>query len=102
MPKVYCSDRLVTEQCFSITILAMTDIDIRYQVQQRKHADTSAPPVFARIMQSKEGVFEGVSFIRNKDKASVMTLEQAQQVIDWAAGKPLANQYVTTIICKGQ
>ena len=81
---------------------SMTDIDNRYQVQQRKRDNTSALPVFARIMQSKEGVFEGVSFIRNKDKASVMTLAQAQQVIDWAAGKPLAGQYVTTIICKGQ
>ena len=80
----------------------MIDIDTRYQVQQRKSAEGGEPPVFARIMQSKEGVFEGVSFIRNKDKASVMTLAQAQQVIDWAAGKPLATQYVTTIICKGQ
>ncbi|MBC7514011.1 MAG: hypothetical protein H7234_06195 [Herminiimonas sp.] len=80
----------------------MTNIDTRYQVQQRKSGAGVDAPVFARIMQSKEGVFEGVSFIRNKDKASVMTLAQAQQVIDWAAGKPLASQYVTTIICKGQ
>ena len=53
-------------------------------------------------MTSKEGVFEGVSFIRNKDKASLLTLEQAQQVIAWAEKKPLAKFYVTTIICKGQ
>ena len=78
-------------------------IDQRYLVQQRKvgTADKEAP-VFARTMKSKDGVFEGVSFIRNKDKASVMTLEEANQVIAWAAKKPLAASYVTTIICKGQ
>lgn len=80
----------------------MIDIDIRYQVQQRKIASGTEPPVFARAMKSKQGVFEGVSFIRNKDKASVMTLAEAQQVVDWAARKPLATLYVTTIICKGQ
>ncbi len=80
----------------------MTDIDIRYQVQQRKIGTGGEPPVFARAMKSKEGAFEGVSFIRNKDKASVMTLAEAQEVVDWAAGKLRASQYVTTIICKGQ
>ena len=78
-------------------------IDQRYLVQQRKvgTADKESP-VFARTMKSKDGVFEGVSFIRNKDKASVMTLEEANQVIEWAAKKPLAASYVTTVICKGQ
>lgn len=78
-------------------------IDQRYLVQQRKvgTADKDVP-VFARAMRSTEGVFEGVSFIRNKDKASVMTLAEANQVIEWAAKKPLAAAYVTTIICKGQ
>lgn len=81
----------------------MTEIDQRYLVQQRKIAETDKDvPVFARAMTSKEGVFEGVSFIRNKDKASVLTLEQAQQVIAWSEKKPLAKSYVTTIICKGQ
>lgn len=81
----------------------MTEIDQRYLVQQRKTIETPKDvPVFARAMRSKEGVFEGVSFIRNKEKASVMTLEEAQQVIEWAAKKPLAKSYVTTIICKGQ
>ena len=82
----------------------MTDIDQRYLVQQRKidTADNSAP-VFAKAMRSKTGVFEGVSFIRNKEKASVMTLAEAQEVIDWATQKkPNAKQYETKIICKGQ
>jgi hypothetical protein len=78
-------------------------IDQRYLVQQRKAGTGDKEvPVFARTMKSKEGVFEGVSFIRNKDKASVMTLDEANQVIAWAAKKPLATSYVTTIICKGQ
>ncbi len=82
----------------------MTDIDQRYLVQQRKiNATEKDAPVFAKAMRSKSGAFEGVSFIRNKEKASVMTLEQAQEVIDWAkAKKAQASQYVTTIICKGQ
>jgi hypothetical protein len=82
----------------------MTDIDQRYLVQQRKIGDTeNNAPVFAKAMRSKTGVFEGVSFIRNKDKASVMTLAEAQQVIDWAVQKkPNAQQYETKIICKGQ
>ena len=78
-------------------------IDQRYLVQQRKLGTTDKElPVFARTMKSKDGVFEGVSFIRNKDKASVMTLDEANQVIAWAAKKPMAASYVTTIICKGQ
>ena len=78
-------------------------IDQRYLVQQRKAGATDKDvPVFARVMKSKEGVFEGVSFIRNKDKATVMTLDEANQVIAWAAKKPLAASYITTIFCKGQ
>ena len=82
----------------------MTEIDQRYLVQQRKIIATEKDvPVFAKAMRSKDGVFEGVSFIRNKEKASVMTLEQAQEVIDWVnAKKTQASLYVTTIICKGQ
>ena len=82
----------------------MTDIDQRYLVQQRKiNATEKDAPVFAKAMRSKSGVFEGVSFIRNKEKASVMTLEQAQEVIAWAkAKKAQASLYETTIICKGQ
>jgi hypothetical protein len=38
-------------------------------------------------MRSKEGVFEGVSFIKSKDKASVLTIEQANQAIAWANRK---------------
>jgi hypothetical protein len=82
----------------------MTEIDQRYLVQQRKidAAETSAP-VYAKAMRSKTGVFEGVSFIRNKEKASVMTLAEAQEVIDWAKQKKAnATQYETKIICKGQ
>lgn len=82
----------------------MTEIDQRYLVQQRKIIATEKDvPVFAKAMRSKDGVFEGVSFIRNKEKASVMTLEQAQEVIDWVnAKKAQASLYVTAIICKGQ
>ena len=82
----------------------MNEIDQRYLVQQRKiNATEKDVPVFAKAMRSKTGVFEGVSFIRNKDKASVMTLAEAQEVIDWTtAKKTLAKLYVTTIICKAQ
>jgi hypothetical protein len=91
----------------------MTDIDQpdqpeqpdqRYLVQQRKISDgEKKSPVFAKVMRGKDGAFEGVSFIRNKDKATIMTLPEAQQVIDWAAAKKAAaKEYVTTIICKGQ
>jgi len=82
----------------------MTEIDQRYQVQQRKiDATEKDVAVYAKAMRSKTGVFEGVSFIRNKEKASVMTLAEAQEVIDWAAQKKAnAMMYETKIICKGQ
>lgn len=78
----------------------MTDNDRGYIVQQRKMAAAEKDmPVFARVMKSKDGVFEGVSFIRNKDKASILTLAEAHQAIAWVkAKKPLANLYETTII----
>jgi hypothetical protein len=54
-------------------------------------------------MRSKEGKFEGVSFIKNKEKATVMTVAEAQEVIDWAASKKSnAHEYATKIICVGQ
>ncbi len=82
----------------------MTDLDQRYLVRQRKSQPTAKDaPVYAKAMLGKEGQFEGVSFIRNKDKASVMTLAMAQQVVDWtAARKARAGEYVTSIICLGQ
>jgi hypothetical protein len=82
----------------------MEIIDQRYLVQQNKISDgDSKPPVFAKVMRSKEGKFEGVSFIKNKDKATVMTVAEAQQAIDWATGKkPNAHEYTTKIICVGQ
>lgn len=78
----------------------MADLLAQYLIQQRKIAATEKDhPVFAKLMQSKEGVFEGVSFIRNKDKASRMTLAEAEQAIAWAkAKKPLANLYETIAI----
>jgi len=78
--------------------------DQRYLVQQNKISDGDRkPPVFAKVMRSKEGVFEGVSFIKNKDKATIMTVAQAQEVIDWAAKKKAAaKEYETKIICVGQ
>ena len=82
----------------------MEEIDQRYLVRQRKRTPTDKDSaVYAKAMIGKTGNFEGVSFIRNKDKASVMTLEMAQQVIDWtAARKARAADYLTTIICVGQ
>jgi hypothetical protein len=82
----------------------MDNNDQRYLVQQNKISDgDTKPPVFAKVMRSKEGVFEGVSFIRNKDKATVMTVAQAQEVIDWAATKKAAaREYITKVICLGQ
>lgn len=82
----------------------MTDTDQRYLVRQRKSIATDKDvAVYAKAMLAKDGQFEGVSFIRNKDKASVMTLAMAQQVVDWTtARKARADEYVTTIICLGQ
>lgn len=81
----------------------METIDQRYLVQQKKRTEENKPPVFAKVMRSKEGMFEGVSFIRNKEKATVMTVAEAQEVIDWAASKKgKAHEYETRIICVGQ
>lgn len=78
----------------------MTNIDQRYIVQQRRTEPQEKDlPVYAKAMKSKEGVFEGVSFIRSRDKASIMTLAEAQQAVAWAkAKKPLAKLYETTIV----
>jgi len=77
--------------------------DQRYLVQQNKINDPDKPPVFARVMRSKEGVFEGVSFIKNKEKATVMTMAQAREAMAWAAKKKsAAHEYATKIICVGQ
>ena len=82
----------------------MEQIDQRYLVQQNKISDgETRPPVFARVMRSKEGVFEGVSFIKSKEKATVMTIDEANQAIKWASNKKSnAHEYVTKIICVGQ
>jgi hypothetical protein len=82
----------------------MEQIDQRYLVQQNKVSDgDKKPPVFAKVMRSKEGVFEGVSFIKSKDKATVMTIAEANQAIAWAQKKkPNAKEYLTKIICVGQ
>ncbi|UVW30037.1 hypothetical protein [Massilia sp. H6] len=77
--------------------------DQRYLVQQNKLAGDKTAPVFAKVMRSKEGKFEGVSFIRNKDKATIMTVAQAQEVVQWATTKKgNAQEYATKIICVGQ
>ena len=82
----------------------MENNDQRYLVQQNKISDgDSKPPVFAKVMRSKEGKFEGVSFIKNKEKATVLTVAEAQEAIDWATKKkPNAHEYATKIICLGQ
>jgi len=84
--------------------IPMAPIDKRYLVRQRKINETEKDvPVYAKAMRSKTGEFEGVSFIRNIEKASVMTIAEAQQVVEWAATKKdSAKLYVTTIICEGQ
>jgi hypothetical protein len=82
----------------------MENLDQRYLVQQNKLSDgETKPPVFAKVMRSKEGKFEGVSFIKNKEKATIMTVAQAQEVIDWASSKKAgAQEYATKVICVGQ
>ncbi|MRX06358.1 hypothetical protein GJ697_00755 [Pseudoduganella sp. FT25W] len=82
----------------------MTENDQRYLIQQNKIADgETKPPVFAKVMRSKEGVFEGVSFIKSKEKASVLTIDEANEAVAWATRKkPNAKEYVTRIICVGQ
>ena len=82
----------------------MEQNDQRYLIQQNKIADgDTKPPVFAKVMRGKEGAFEGVSFIKSKEKASILTIEQANEAIEWAARKkPNAHEYVTKIICLGQ
>lgn len=78
----------------------MTDVEQLYIIQQRKmNAGEKDLPVYAKAMRSKEGVFEGVSFIRNRDKATLMTLAEAQQAVAWARKKkPLAGLYETSIL----
>lgn len=82
----------------------MEQIDQRYLVQQNKISDgDKKPPVFAKVMRSKEGAFEGVSFIKSKEKATVMTIAEANQAIAWAQKKkPNAKEYETKVICVGQ
>jgi len=82
----------------------MEQNDQRYLIQQNKISDgDTKPPVFAKVMRSKDGVFEGVSFIKSKEKASVLTITEANQAIEWAAKKkPNAHEYTTKIICLGQ
>ena len=82
----------------------MENIDQRYLVQQNKRTEEGKkPPVFAKVMRGKDGKFEGVSFIRNKEKATVMTVADAEEVIRWAAQKKgNAQEYDTRIICLGQ
>ncbi len=82
----------------------MEQNDQRYLIQQNKISDgETKPPVFAKVMRSKEGVFEGVSFIKSKEKASILTIAEANQAIEWAnKKKPNAKEYVTKIICVGQ
>lgn len=84
--------------------MSMENTDQRYLVQQNKLSDgESKPPVFAKVMRGKDGSFEGVSFIKNKDKATVMTVAEAEEAIAWAAKKkPNAHEYATKIICVGQ
>jgi tRNA G18 (ribose-2'-O)-methylase SpoU len=84
--------------------IRMETNDQRYLVQQNKLIDDGkASPVFAKVMRSKEGKFEGVSFIRNKEKATIMTVAEAQEVVQWATQKKgNAKEYVTKVICVGQ
>jgi hypothetical protein len=78
--------------------------DQRYLVRQNKVADDGkSAPVFAKVMRSKDGKFEGVSFIKNKEKATIMTIADAREAVAWAAKKKgNAHEYATRIICVGQ
>ncbi|KQV46160.1 MULTISPECIES: hypothetical protein [unclassified Duganella] len=77
----------------------MENNEQHYMIQQNKLSEPEKPPVFARVMRSKEGVFEGVSFIKNKEKASILTMAQAQEAVAWAARKKSgAHEYATKII----
>jgi hypothetical protein len=78
--------------------------DQRYLVQQNKVADDGkSAPVFAKVMRGKDGKFEGVSFIKNKEKATIMTIADAREAVAWAAKKKgNAHEYATRIICVGQ
>lgn len=78
--------------------------DQRYLVQQNKISDgDKKPPVFAKVMRSKEGAFEGVSFIKSKEKATILTIAEANEAIAWAQKKkPNAKEYETKVICVGQ
>jgi hypothetical protein len=82
----------------------METSDQRYLVQQNKLTDEGKkPPVFAKVMRGKDGKFEGVSFIKNKEKATIMSVADAEEVIRWAANKKEnAHEYATKIICLGQ
>ena len=81
----------------------METTDQRYLIQQNKLSEAEKPPVFAKVMRSKEGKFEGVSFIKNKEKATVMTIAEAEEAVRWATKKkPNAHEYATKIICLGQ
>ncbi|CAN7323958.1 hypothetical protein LJR289_001720 [Pseudoduganella sp. LjRoot289] len=81
----------------------MEQEDRRYIVQQKKISEGDKPAVFAKVMKSKEGAFEGVSFIKSKEKATILTVAEAEQAIAWAQKKkPNAKEYETKIICVGQ
>ena len=82
----------------------MEPAEQRYLVRQDKRSDDGKkPPVFAKVMRSKEGKFEGVSFIRNKEKATVMSITEAEEAMAWAAKKKgNAHEYTSKIICVGQ
>jgi hypothetical protein len=84
--------------------IRMETKDQRYLVQQNKlGGGGTSDPVFARVMRGKDGTFEGVSFIRNKEKATVMTVAEAEEVVRWATKKKAnAHEYATKIICLGQ
>jgi len=82
----------------------MESTDQRYLIQQNKRViEGQSAPVFAKVMRSKDGKFEGVSFIKNKEKATIMTVAEAEEAIAWAARKKgNAHEYDTKIICVGQ
>lgn len=82
----------------------MESTDRRYLIQQNKRVAEGQPaPVFAKVMRSKDGRFEGVSFIKNKEKATVLTIAEAEEAIAWATKKKgNAHEYDTKIICVGQ
>ncbi len=66
--EVEAAERVTVNAVLSPFLLPPKEtIDQRYLVQQNKLSDDGQkPPVFAKVMRSKDGKFEGVACVKNK------------------------------------